>query len=69
MKSKKPRKPTIDDVIAYFGDVKTLANKLKITQHAIYMWRGRIPKSRAFEIQILSDGKFKADELPTSMPE
>lgn len=55
--------PAFETVVAHFGGIKNLAQKLGLTRHAIYMWRGRIPRSRAYEIQALTKGKIKAEDI------
>jgi hypothetical protein len=39
-----------------------LAYALGLTRSALYQWK-KIPQGRAFEIQILTGGKFKAVDL------
>lgn len=56
---------TFDDVIDHFGGThESLADALGISREAVSMWKGLIPESRAFQIEVLSGGKFKATELP-----
>ena len=56
---------TFDDVVEHFGGThQSLADALGITREAVTMWGGVIPESRAFQIEVLSEGKFKAAELP-----
>jgi transcriptional repressor of cell division inhibition gene dicB len=50
------------DVIKHFGGIVNLAKALKITPHAIYQWK-KIPLARAFQIELLTNGKFKAKKL------
>jgi len=52
-------------VIKHFGGVSSLAEKLGITPQAIYMWRGKIPKSRAYEIQFITGGELKTGDIVT----
>lgn len=57
---------TFEQVIEYFGGThESLANALGITREAVTMWKGEIPESRAFQIEVLSRGRFKAADLPT----
>lgn len=49
--------------IDHFEGVAGLAEALNINRQAIYMWKGRIPKARVFEIESLTKGQLKASEL------
>lgn len=55
---------TLGDVIKHFGGITALAAKLGCTTQAISQWGGAIPEPRAFQIEVLSKGKFKASRLP-----
>ena len=56
---------TFKQVLDHFGGThESLAKALGITREAVTMWKGEIPESRAFQIEVLSEGRFKADELP-----
>ena len=59
----KSRKTGLDLAVQRFGSVDGLAGALEITKQAIYMWRGRIPRLRAFEIEALTHGELKAADL------
>ncbi|MCQ2994040.1 Cro/CI family transcriptional regulator [Pseudomonas syringae] len=48
------------DVAEFFGSKKKLADALGIRPSAVTMWGETIPKSRQYQIQVLSKGKFKA---------
>jgi len=52
----------LKEVLNYFGGVSGLANALQIDRHAIYQWK-KIPLGRAYQIEVLSNGKFKASQL------
>lgn len=55
---------TLKEVLSHFGGThEALADALGIERTAVTMWRGRIPKLRAYQIESLSQGKFKADDL------
>lgn len=61
----------LEQVIDHFGDVLSLAKALGVSRPAIYQWRssGAIPPMRALQIEIITNGQFKAHELnPSSMP-
>lgn len=50
------------DAINHFGGVKILANKLGVTDVAIYRWKDDlVPKGRAYELEKLTRGKLKVD--------
>lgn len=51
-------------VVEHFGGThKALADALGIHRSAVTLWRGVIPKSRAFQIEVLSNGRFSAAEI------
>lgn len=55
-----------DQVVEHFGGTQmALAKALGVTHSAISQWEGVIPESRAFEIEVLSAGKFKASSIIT----
>lgn len=55
----------LSDVIKHFGGISGLAAALECTTQAISQWDdGLIPENRAFQIEVLSKGKFKASKLP-----
>ena len=60
---------TIKQVAKYFGNQKALAETLGVTSQAVSLW-GQIgvPLARAYQIQVLSRGKFKVAELPLAPP-
>jgi hypothetical protein len=55
---------TFEQVVDHFGGThESLAKALGISREAVTMWRGQIPESRAFQIEVVSGGKFKAADL------
>ena len=52
------------DVINYFGSAAELARKLNISEAAISQWGESIPQVRAYQIEVLTGGKLKADPIP-----
>ena len=55
---------TYEDVLKHFGGThQSLADALGITREAVTMWRGKIPKNRAYQIEVLTGGRFKAKNL------
>jgi len=49
------------DVLDYFGGVSKTAKALGITKSAVSVWREVIPYGRAFQIQLMTKGKLKAN--------
>lgn len=52
------------DVLSYFGGVDKTAKALGITHVAVSKWGETIPKGRAYQIEVLTGGKLKADPIP-----
>lgn len=55
---------SVEEVFEHFGGITALARRLGCTSQAISQWNGEIPEARAFQIEVLSNGRFKADRLP-----
>ena len=54
----------INEIIQYFGGQRELANVLQISEAAISIWKRQgVPPGRAIEIEIKSNGVFKAVEI------
>jgi DNA-binding transcriptional regulator YdaS (Cro superfamily) len=51
------------DAINYFGSAAELAKKLNISEAAISQWGETIPQGRAYQIEVLTGGKLKADPI------
>jgi len=49
------------DAIAYFGSVRALADAIRVTPQAIYLWGELVPQRRSFQIQVLSKDALRAD--------
>lgn len=65
MASHTPAQITFETILEHFGGThESFAAALGISREAVTMWKGRIPKSRAYQIESLSKGKFKADRMP-----
>jgi transcriptional repressor of cell division inhibition gene dicB len=56
------QKCIIKKVSNYFGGNPSLARALGINVRAIYQWDS-IPESRAYQIEVLTNGHFKAEDL------
>ncbi len=50
------------DVAKFFGSKKKLAEALGIQPSAVTMWGDTVPESRQYQIQVLSQGQFRADK-------
>ncbi|QTL94013.1 Cro/CI family transcriptional regulator [Aeromonas jandaei] len=55
-----------EDAISYFGSAAELARSLNISEPAVSRWGDTIPKGRAYQIEVLTDGKLKADQHHTA---
>jgi len=49
------------DAIAYYGGRKELAAALGIWPHNISRWGEDVPKRRAYEIEVKTGGKLRAE--------
>lgn len=48
------------DVIDYFGSITAVAEALEITTQYVSMWPEVVPRSRQWQIEVLTGGKLKA---------
>ncbi|MBS0289298.1 MAG: helix-turn-helix domain-containing protein [Proteobacteria bacterium] len=53
----------IEVVASYFGGKANLAKALGVTLTAVSKWKDHFPKGRAYQIEVLTEGKFKAKNL------
>ncbi|WP_421159237.1 Cro/CI family transcriptional regulator [Aeromonas dhakensis] len=53
------------DVIDHFGGANKLAQALGCKPQAISQWSEFVPKGLAYQIEVLTDGKLKADSRST----
>lgn len=51
--------------VDYFGTKAAIADALGIKRSAVSQWGETIPKGRAYQIEVLTDGKLKADSCST----
>ena len=51
-------------VVRYFNGVPAMADRLGIKRQAIYQWKGKIPILRAHEIEKMTGGELKFEDLP-----
>lgn len=54
------------DVIEHFGSVTAVAKALELTTQAVSMWPETVPRNRQWQIDVLTDGKLKAQRLRIS---
>ena len=54
------------DVIAYFGGVTKTAKALGISKSAVSLWGEEIPYGRACQVQLLTKGKLKNEQVRPS---
>jgi len=59
-------KHTFAEVLAHFGTQEDMAKALGCARSAISQWRGVFPRLRAYQIEVVTAGRFKAKDLPTS---
>ena len=49
------------EAIKHFGGSTKVAKALGITKQAVYKWPEELPEGRQFQIEILTQGKLKAE--------
>lgn len=54
------------EVIEHFGSVTAVAKALELTTQAVSMWPETVPRNRQWQIDVLTDGKLKAQRMPIS---
>ncbi|WP_421283524.1 Cro/CI family transcriptional regulator [Aeromonas veronii] len=54
------------DVLEYFGST-AIAKAIGISHAAVSKWDATIPQGRAYQIEVLTDGKLKADSRSTPL--
>ncbi|MFM5304259.1 Cro/CI family transcriptional regulator [Aeromonas caviae] len=54
------------EVIEHFGTVTATAKALGISHVAVSKWAEKIPKGRAYQIEVLTGGKLKAEQTQTA---
>ena len=50
------------DAIKHFGGIVKLAEALDIRPQAISQWSATVPVGRAYQLQILTEGKLKVSD-------
>jgi hypothetical protein len=51
------------EIIDHFGDVKKAADALGVWPQTIYAWGEYPPLSRQYQVQVMTDGELKAEEI------
>ena len=56
---------TMEEIVAFFGSQKAMAEKLGVSEAAVsyFINQDGFPAFRAIQIEIMTDGKFKAADL------
>lgn len=52
---------TTQEALEHYGGIKQLAKALDVWPQAIYKWGERPPRSKQFELQVLSNNKLQID--------
>ncbi|HHQ4463516.1 TPA: Cro/CI family transcriptional regulator [Aeromonas veronii] len=47
--------------VKYFGSKAALARALGINKGAVSQWGEKVPKGRAYQIEVMTSGQLKAD--------
>lgn len=57
----------LDEVVEWFGNQNRMARRLGVTRAAVSSWviSNTLPAARAIQIERLTNGEFKAVDLPT----
>lgn len=50
------------DAIEHYGGIKQLAEALGIWPHNISRWGDHVPRARAYELQVKTGGKLRAED-------
>lgn len=52
----------LNEVAAFFGSKRKLADALGVFPSAVTQWGETIPVGRQYQIEVITGGKFKADK-------
>jgi hypothetical protein len=55
---------TLEQVQQHFGGLTKFARALGVTHQAVSAWGDTIPELRAYQIVVLSEGRFSFEDLP-----
>lgn len=50
-----------ESAVKYFGTKAAVADALGIKKSAVSQWGKNVPKGRAYQIEVMTGGKLKAD--------
>ncbi len=50
------------EAIEHFGGIKNLADALGIWPQTVYQWGEKVPKGRAYQLQVITKEKLKVNE-------
>ncbi|NYZ69351.1 Cro/Cl family transcriptional regulator [Endozoicomonas sp. SM1973] len=53
---------TVEQAVSYFGSKTKLANFLGLNKSSITHWGNTVPSSRAYQLQVLTNGELKVVE-------
>lgn len=56
------------DVIEHFGSATAIANLLGIGKAAVSKWPEQVPQRYQYELERLTEGKFRAEWPPSDRP-
>lgn len=54
------------DAIEHYGTAAALARALGINKSAVSFWGDTIPKGRAYQLEVLTGGKLKANPIQST---
>lgn len=60
--------PSFNEILHHFGGVVALSRQLGISHSAVTLWRGRVPKVRAYHIAHLCRGRWTPEEIRAARP-
>lgn len=52
---------TYEDLCSHFGNANRAASSLNMHRQRVYRWKQGIPRDVQIEIEVLTEGKLKAD--------
>jgi transcriptional repressor of cell division inhibition gene dicB len=51
-----------EEAIRFFGTQAALARALGVSKQAVSRWGESVPDGRAYQLQVITNGKLKAEE-------